>query len=226
MSRSAEPGSTVRHGLQEEFQMLPKLQGSSIPAACVIAVAALLVLPACSLNVKKGENGEEKRVDINTPVGGIHVGEGADPRDIGLPVYPGARVKDKSNDNSKNSANVNISSGYFGLKVVAIEYLSDDSPDKLVSFYKDKLKSYGNVLECHTDKAGSDSGNVDVDTDHKDKKSRELNCGQNKGSYIELKVGTQENQHIVSIRPVDGGKGTDFGLVFVQVHGGKDKDSI
>jgi hypothetical protein len=36
-------------------------------------------------------------------------------------------------------------------------------------------------------------------------------------------VGTQENQHIVSIKPQDGGKGTDFGLVYVQVRGGGDK---
>jgi hypothetical protein len=188
-------------------------------------VAAILTLPACSLNVKKGDNGEDKRVDINTPVGGIHVGEGADPRDTGLPVYPGARPKPKSNDD-KSSANVNISSSFFGLRVVAIEYLSDDSPDKLIAFYKDKLKTYGNVLECHTDKRG-DPGDVHVNIDDKDKKSHELNCGDNKGSTIELKVGTEENQHIVAIGPQDGGKGTDFGLVYVQVHAGdKDKGTI
>jgi hypothetical protein len=204
--------------------MLRKIPGSSVPSTCVIAVAALLTLPACSVNVKKGEHGEDKRVDINTPVGGIHVGEGADPRDTGLPVYPGARAKEKGNDD-KNSGNVNITSGFFGLKVVALEYLSDDAPDKLISFYKDKLKSYGNVLECHTDKSG-DPGDVNVNIDDKDKKSHELKCGQNKGPVIELKVGTQENQHLVSIRPQDGGKGSDFALVFVQVHGGKDRDSI
>jgi hypothetical protein len=186
----------------------------------------LLALPACSLNVKKGENGEDKRVDINTPVGGIHVGEGADQRDTGMPVYPGARLKNTGSDNNKTSANVNISSSFFGLKVVAIEYLSDDTPDKLISFYKDKLKSYGNVLECHTDKRG-DPGDVHVNIDSKDPKAHELKCGNERGSNIELKVGTEENQHIVSIGPQDGGKGTDFALVYVQVHGGdKDKGTI
>jgi len=207
--------------------MLPNLPGSSfIRFATAISLATLLALPACSVNVKKGENGGDDKVDITTPVGGIHVGQNADPRDTGLPVYPGARVKDKSTDHDKNSANVNISSGFFGLKVVAIEYLSDDAPEKLISFYKDKLKSYGNVLECHTDKNG-DPGDVNVHVDDKDKKSHELSCGDNKGPNIELKVGTKENQHIVSIHPQDGGKGTDFALVFVQVHAGdKDKDTI
>jgi hypothetical protein len=205
--------------------MLQRLPGSNFSSVGVLAVAALLALPACSLNVKKGDNGEEKRVDINTPVGALHVGEGADPRDTGLPVYPGARVKQKSGD--KNSANVNISSSFFGLKVVALEYLSDDSPDKLISFYKDKLNSYGNVLECHTDKH-NDPANVHVNIDDKDKKSHALHCDDNKGSTVELKVGTEENQHIVAISPPDdGGKGSDFALVFVQVHGGdKDKGTI
>lgn len=206
--------------------MLPKSLANNTSHLATLAIAGLLVLPACSLNVKKGENGEEKRVDINTPVGGIHVGEGADPRDTGLPVYPGARLKDKGPGNDKNSANVNISSNFFGLKVVAIEYLSDDAPDKLVSFYRDKLKSYGNVLECHTD-SHNDPGNVNVNINNKDSKSHELNCGDNKGPKIELKVGTQENQHIVAIGPQDGGNGTDFALVYVQVHGGdKDKGTI
>lgn len=202
--------------------MLPKPLASKVSFPSVLALVALFALSACSLNVKKGENGEDKRVDIDTPVGAIHVGEGADARDTGLPVYPGARAKEKNANSDKNSGNVNISSSLFGLKVVAIEFLSDDPPDKLVAFYQDKLKSYGNVLECHSDKHG-DPGDVKVNIDSKDAKSHQLNCGDNKGSTIELKVGTDENQHIVSITPQDGGKGTDFALVYVQVHG-KDKD--
>jgi hypothetical protein len=55
-----------------------------------------------------------------------------------------------------------------------------------------------------------------------DSKSKELKCeGDNSGNVIELKVGTQEKQHIVSIQPKD--KGTDFALVFVQTRG---KDAI
>jgi hypothetical protein len=194
--------------------------------AGVAALAAALSLPACNVNVKDAKNGESKKVDIETPVGGIHVGENADARDTGLPVYPGAQVKKKEgNDNS--NASVNISSGLFGLKVAAIEFTSDDSPEKIAAFYRDKLKQYGAILECHAD-PHADPSDVHVNINDKNKKSHELKCDDNKGSALELKVGTEENQHIVSIHPKDGGgTGSDFALVYVQVHAGdKDKDTI
>jgi len=185
-----------------------------------ITFAALLVLPACSMNVKKSGEGENKKVDIVTPVGSLHVSKDADVRDIGLPVYPGARVKEKAEDGQEKSANVNISSGLFGLKVVAIEYESDDQPEKIIAYYKEQLKKYGNVLECHTSR---DSGSeVNMHAGHDDHDSEELKCeGDNSGKTVELKVGTQGNQHLVSIKPA--GKGSDFGLAYVRTHG---KDTI
>ena len=48
-----------------------------------------MLLPACSVNVKKEQNGEDKQVDISTPIGGIHVNNGAHVADVGLMVYPG-----------------------------------------------------------------------------------------------------------------------------------------
>ena len=68
--------------------------------SCLIT-AALLLLVACSVNVKKDNNGQDKNVDINTPFGGIHVNNSADVRDTGLPVYPGARVKPKNGDHDE-----------------------------------------------------------------------------------------------------------------------------
>jgi len=54
--------------------------------------------------------------------------------------------------------------------------------------------------------------------------SKQLKCqGNNKGDDIELKVGTEDNQHIVSVRPGDKGKGSIFALVYVQTRG---KDTI
>ena len=61
--------------------------------AFVIAVAVgltALLLSGCSVNVKKEANGQDKQVDINTLVGGIHVSKEADVADVGLTVYPGA----------------------------------------------------------------------------------------------------------------------------------------
>jgi hypothetical protein len=188
-----------------------------LQAACKFALgfAALgvLLLPACSVNVKKEQNGEDKQVDISTPVGGIHVSKGANVADVGLAVYPGARLKHENSDGDDKSANVNISALGYGVKVVALEYESDDSPSRLIAFYKDQLKKYGNnVLECHT-------AHLDVDTDMKDSdhSSHELTCQGSSGSSVELKVGTKENQHIVAVEP--DGKGSSFSLVYVRTHG-------
>ena len=63
---------------------------SFIVPACL---PALLVLPACSVNVKKGANGEDKQVDINTLAGGIHVIQRCRTSDVGLAIYPGARLE-------------------------------------------------------------------------------------------------------------------------------------
>jgi hypothetical protein len=199
---------------------------SKFALAAALATASLIALPACSINVKKADNGEDKKVDIETPVGGIHVSKGADARDTGLPVYPGAQAKDISKTGEEKSANVNISAGMFGLKVVAIEFLSDDPPQKVAAYYKDQLKKYGAILECHTSNRHGDSGDVDVHMGNDDKKdSNQLSCEHDSGTTLELKVGTKQNQHIVSISPQDKGKGTDFALVFVQTHGG-DKNTI
>jgi len=179
------------------------------------SVAALLVLPACSVNVKKGANGEDKQVDINTLAGGIHVSNDADTSDVGLAVYPGARLKPKEHNGDSKSANVNISSFGFNLKVVALEYESDDAPAKIISFYKDQLKKYGGVLECHT----SSDLDLDMKMHSQDSKnsSNELICEQSSGPNVELKVGKKDDQHIAAIKPE--GKGSSFSLVYVRMHG-------
>ena len=91
-----------------------------------LAIFSIALLGACSVNVKKQKDGEDKQVDINTPVGGIHVSKDANVGDVGIAVYPGAHLKQKDSDGNDKSANVNISSFGFGLKVVALEYESDD----------------------------------------------------------------------------------------------------
>ena len=176
----------------------------------VLGLVALFALAACDVNVKKDSQGEDKNVDIRTPVGDIKVDKDADARDTGLPVYPGARLR-RDDDKDHKSANVNLSFGEYGLKVVALEYESDDAPEKLVSFYQAQLKKYGNVIECHVHSRGDQ---VKADTKHD---SDALTCEDNGGSTIELKVGTKQNQRIVSVEPQD--KGCHFALVRVQTHG-------
>jgi hypothetical protein len=196
---------------------IPKRRGVNSRLAFAVAFLIVIVLPACSVNVKKGDNNQEKKVDIETPMGGIHVSKNADVRDTGLPVYPGARLREKEENGEQKSANVNITSMGYALRVVAVEFESADSPEKLIAYYQNQLKKYGSVLQCHASKLGNSYNDRDSHG------STELKCGSDdNGKVVELKVGTQQNQHIVSIRPSDSGKGSDFALVYVQTHGKED----
>jgi hypothetical protein len=186
--------------------LIPKSQATNWCLSIVVLLATLALMPACSVNVKdKGGDGNSK-VDISTPVGGIHVDENADARDTGLAVYPGARPKPKTDDGDKKSANVNMSAFGYGLKVVALEYVSDDPPDKIIAYYQDQLKKYGHVLQCHSNgiKADHDGGKLKCDSD-------------DSGNKVELKAGTDDNQHIVSVEPE--GKGSDFAIVWLRLRG-------
>ena len=176
-----------------------------------ILTLAILLLCSCSVNVKKENNGQQKQVDISTPMGGIHVSKEVRPEDVGIAIYPGATLKEKGKGENK-SANVNLSSFGYGLRVLVLEYESKDAPEKVVAFYKDQLTKYGSVLVCHT--SGFDM-NADVKRD--DGSSHDLTCEGNHGRNVELKVGTKENQHIVAIEPSAGG--SNFSLVYVRTHG-------
>src|SRR5437762_10537536 len=111
------------------------------------ALAALLLLALSGCVVSEHTKEGKKKVDIESPFGGVHVRTEVDAaKETGIPLYPGARPKhDKDNE---HSANVDIGSSFFGLKVVAASFETDDPPDKVLDFYRDKLKTYGNVLEC------------------------------------------------------------------------------
>jgi len=194
---------------QEQTDMPAPVQ---VQKVALIILTAVFMFSACNVNVKKNEQGEDKNVDIKTPFGEIHVDKGADVKDTGLPVYAGARVKQKGDNGDEKNANVNISTAGFGIRVVAVEYESDDAPAKLISYYKDQLKKFGNVLECHT--SGHQYGY------NNDSHSDELKCEGNSGNNIELKAGTKNNQHIVSIEPRD--KGANFALVYVRLRGKED----
>jgi hypothetical protein len=190
-----------------------------------LSLVAALALTAC-VNVKKSDNGDN--VDVKTPFGSVSVRtDQVKPEETGLNVYPGSRmVPQRGND--KDQANVTLSSPWGQLKVIALNYHSDDPPEKVIDWYrKDLQQKYGKFLECK----GGDVSFRHWDQEKKD--SNELTCGKTKvqgGNYnyssdpntLELKTGTDDRQHIVAVKPEDGG--SNIALVYVQKHG--EKDSI
>jgi hypothetical protein len=88
-------------------------------ATCVLLVFLILVLTGC--NVQKKGSGKNEKVDIETPVGSLHVNTQVDPKDTGLSVYPGARQVPET-EGDHDAAKVNIDSSILGVKVVAVKF--------------------------------------------------------------------------------------------------------
>jgi len=190
----------------------------AVGLALGLLLAALCTLPACSISVDKGNNKEGARhVDIKSPVGDLRVSDQADIRDAGLSVYPGAKPAPKDNSDDEKSANVNLALPGFQLKVVAAEFLSDDAPEKIVAYYDKELQKFGKPIQCH----GAYTSGGHVESHDKDDLSKPVTCDKmGSGDGVELKVGTEGNQHIVAVKP--NNKGTRFALVYVRMHTGED----
>jgi len=179
--------------------------------ALVVSLTATLMVPALA----QDSGSKNKSLDIQSSVGDLHVGPDADAKKIGVPLYPGARLKSKDDDHDQ--ANLSILTEAFGMNLLVASYVSDDAPGKVVDFYREKLKKFGKVLECHSQKHGA---HVDSHDDDKDSiKSKELKCDEDSGPVTELKVGTEDNQHIVAVEAGDASKGTSFALVYLRTRG-------
>lgn len=171
---------------------------------------AVLLFAGCTVHQSGSKEAGDEQVDIKTPFGSLKVDTQADVADTGLPVFPGAtRVTKPGHDH--DSANVNISSDMFGVKVAVVQFQTDQPPQKVLDFYKDKLKSYGSILEC------PDSKYVSIEREHSKAGDAPVTCGKEHGDAMELKVGTKERQHIVAVKP--SGPGSEFSLVYVETRG-------
>ena len=176
-------------------------------------VFALLLLPttlrAAAQNTHSDD--EDKNLDIQ-----LHVGKDADAQKVGLPLYPGARLK--HDEENQNRANFALLTGAFGMKLVVASYDSGDAPSKVIAYYREQLKRYGPVLECRTKESGGDV-HANLHT-QESKDSKRLKCdGDNAGNIVELKAGTENNQRVVSVQPSETGKGSTFALVYVYTRG-------
>lgn len=172
---------------------------------------ALSVLLAVSAAAQDSQN-SDKPLDVRSPMGDLHVGKDADANKAGLPLYPGARPRQEADN---DPLNFGILTESFGLKLVIAKYESNDPAGKILAYYKDKMKKYGNVLECHNT---NDSSSVHADD--KQDQNRPLKCeGDNSGPVRELKVGTEGNAHVVTIESKEGDKPTTFAIVYVRSRG-------
>jgi hypothetical protein len=185
----------------------------------LVSLAALVLLSGCTVRTheqtsKEGEKVKED-VDIRTPLGSLSVHTGSnDAKDTGLALYPGATIsQERGIDHEGDSnANVNINSSLFGFKLVVLKYRSSDPPEKVLGFYRKEMERYGKVVDCN----GAVSMNF-----HRSGTDKPVTCDNHGSSHDnykqELKVGTENNQRVVAIKP--SGAGSEFVLVYVRAHG-------
>jgi len=168
--------------------------------------AAVLAAPVAAQDQEK-----DKNLDVRSPMGDLHLGKDADALKAGLPVYPGAHPQNRENNDPVNLA---LSTESFGMKLIVAKYETDDPAEKVLAFYRDKMKKYGKVLECHNT---GDKSDFNSDDDHDG--SKVMKCeGDNSGPVRELKVGTEDNARIVAIEDPQNGKRTTFAVVYLRKH--------
>jgi hypothetical protein len=175
-------------------------------------VARMALLTFCALSLFCANSPSLAAQDAKKSKGsddgaGIVLKTEANAKEVGLPIYPGAKLhKDAKNESS--TANLGLWGGAFGFKLVVMKMESTDAPEKIAAFYQKALAKYGRVLDCsHGD--GTDS-----------KDSKKLTCDDDKpeaGKKV-FKAGTKEKQHVVAIE--SNGTGSLFDLVYVEARGG------
>ena len=96
-----------------------------------------------------------------------------------------------------------MASRWFGVKVIAAKYASEDAQDRIVDFYRREMKTFGAVTECR--------GEVDF---RGGPGARRAVCKERPSSNdVQLVTGTEERQRVVAVKP--RGSGSEFSLVYV-----------
>jgi hypothetical protein len=114
--------------------------------AAILILAALAVVGifiagmyfAQNIHVQKSKNAKGETVEVDTPIGSMRVQEHMklDPKTIGVPVYPGAVREDR---NGAASFDFSFDSAHKEFTVLAAEYTTSDSIDRVREFYHREL---------------------------------------------------------------------------------------
>ena len=171
-----------------------------------VVILGLILLPALPLGAQDKKGSGKTDSDMDQGSFGIVASKRAGAKDVGLPLYPGAREhKDKSEDSP--AVKLGLWGGNSGFKLAVVKLESNDGSEKVAAFYRKALKKYGKVLDC----AGSSKATVG--------NSDELGCDDDnpENGELVLKAGTKQDQHIVGIKTRDGV--TLFQLVYVMTRG-------
>jgi hypothetical protein len=179
-----------------------------------LAAPALFVLAAAFLSGNVFLRAQNSGMEL-------HANDHATPAEIGLPSYPGATLYKDPNNDAAFDLGYSVGDSHF--RLMAANYITSDSPDQVLSFYRKPLSHYGEVLECND---GKPVGNLTATrsglTCDDDRKGKVQVNGYSDSKGRELRAGTPQQFRIVGIDKTET-KSTRFGLVYVQLP--KDNDS-
>jgi len=178
----------------------------TLPAVVTLAAVLLVTQPATSQDSKDSSHPAKGSHSV-----GVMASDEAGAKEVGLPIYPGARPhKDKSDDTQ--AAQLGLWGRDSGFRLVIVKLESKDTPSKVAAFYRKALERYGKVTSCPDASAKA--------SDKQKNKNEDLSCDDDDSpepGEVEFKAGTKESQHIVAIEP--NGTGTSFSLLYVEAKG-------
>ena len=178
----------------------------AFPAAIAFAVTCGMLCVALSLAAQ--ERPDKESGSKGSQGAGIYFNAEASAKDVGLPLYPGARPY-REKDENQSSAKFGLWGSSFAFKLAVVKLESNDSPQRVAAFYKKALAKYGAVLDCGASSSEANDKN-------ESKSSNQITCETDKPGPGEmtLKAGTKDKQHIVGVQP--SGAGSIFQLVYVE----------
>jgi hypothetical protein len=154
----------------------------------------------------------------------LHANSHATAATVGLPPYPGATLYTTDND---SSADLGLTLGDFHFTLIAVNYLTHDTPAQVLAFYRKALSKYGDILECDHDKpvgtptvARSGLTCSDEHDGH-----IEVNGTKSSSNDHEIRAGSPHHYRIVAISGDSHPGATRFGLVYLELPKDSDEKS-
>jgi hypothetical protein len=152
----------------------------------------------------------------------LHANKNVSAAEIGLPAYPGATLA-KETDND-NTADLGFTFGDTHFRIMVAKYVTTDTPERVLAFYRKPLSRYGELLECNQ---GKPVGNVTTArggltcSDQKDGGLTVTNHGLSSDGH-ELRAGLPHQFRIVGIDQSQP-QATRFWLVYLELPKDHDK---
>jgi hypothetical protein len=145
---------------------------------------------------------------------GMHANSNVSASDLGLPAYPGATLHQRGHDDAAFDLGLTLDGSRYRLR--GVNYLSSDTPGRVLAFYRGALSRYGQVLECDHGHAVGEPTRTSSGLTCQDHVS-DGGDDRHSTSGHDLRVGSPHNFRLVGVD--DATDPTEFILMYIEVPG-------